>query len=241
MADDHRSNDSRYLEPELQLPRLDRHMRMTERRNRSTRARRASRDEQLLSTWIYRRDQFSLQGHGMSNRFHTGYAYLGGTTFPCTSHWPGQSLTTTITVTYTQIDRREQSLDSYTVTRVTDGSTEIFTTWGSFTSAEIISTGGTLFAMAPPLPSPFVMKTGSGGLSTGATAGIGIGVAVAFIILAATFFACRRGRTKRRLRSTVRLVPQDAGGPQLRDDYGKSNLQPPTEMAVYEQPRELTT
>ncbi|KAJ0114759.1 hypothetical protein J7T55_004500 [Diaporthe amygdali] len=93
-------------------------------------------------------------GYNFTCNHSTGYAYLGGTTFPCTSHWPGQGVTTTITVTYTQIDRREQSLDSYTVTRVTDGSTETFTTWGSFTSAEIISTGGTLFAMAVAISPP---------------------------------------------------------------------------------------
>lgn len=83
-----------------------------------------------------------------------GYAYLDATTFPCTSHWPTEGLTTTITLTYTQLGARAQSVASYVVTRTSNSSTVTFTTSGSFTTTEVVSTGGTLYAMAVVISPP---------------------------------------------------------------------------------------
>lgn len=79
---------------------------------------------------------------------NTGRAFLGSTTFPCTSQWPTEGLTTTITLTYTQLGPTAQSVASYVVTRYSDSSTVTFTTSDWFTTTEVVSDGGTLYAMA---------------------------------------------------------------------------------------------
>lgn len=95
-----------------------------------------------------------LSAYSFACNHKTVYAYLGATTFPCTSHWPAEGLTTTITLTYTQLGPWAQSVASYTVTRASDSSTVTFTTWGWFTTTEVVSDGGTLYAMAVAISPP---------------------------------------------------------------------------------------
>lgn len=132
---------------------------------------------------------------------------------------------------------------SYTVTRTSDSSTTAFATSGTFTTTEVVKSGGTLFAMAvaitPPVGTP---PSGAGGLSTGAAAGVGIGVAVGALMLgAAAFFVYRHRRRRRQSPSTASQSSQYPGMPQFEDVHRKHDLAQPAEMAVYERPRELPT
>lgn len=196
---------------------------------------------------------------------NTGRAFLGSTTFPCTSQWPTEGLTTTITLTYTQLGPTAQSVASYVVTRYSDSSTVTFTTSDWFTTTEVVSDGGTLYAMAvvviPPTQttlqsttsstigshtaaststSPASPQTEAGGLSSAAAVGLGVGVAVGVLVLAASaFFVYHRSRKARQPSPTVGHGSQDAMLPQLEDVHRKPDLAQPVEMAVYERPGEL--
>lgn len=85
---------------------------------------------------------------------NTNWAYLDATTFPCTSHWPTEGLTTTLTLTYTKLGNRAQSVESYTVVMASSSSTVTLTTSGTFTTTAVISAGGTLYAMAVAISQP---------------------------------------------------------------------------------------
>ncbi|KAI7780085.1 hypothetical protein LA080_000002 [Diaporthe eres] len=177
---------------------------------------------------------------------NTGFAFLGATTFPSTSQWPTEGLTTTITLTYTQLGPRAQSVASYVVTRYSDSSTVTFTTSGSFTTTEVVSDGGTLYAMAvviiPPTQTTSQSTTSkAGSLSSAAAIGLGVGVAVGVLVLAASaFFVYHRSRRARQPSpTTAGHGSQDAVLPQLEDVHRKPDLAQPVEMAVYERPGEL--
>lgn len=111
-------------------------------------------EERHVLTCLYRDLTDVYSAYDFDCNDNTYWAYFDATTLPCTSHWPSEGLTTTLTLTYTKLGNRAQSVESYTVTRTSGSSTVTFTTSGTFTTTAVIDEGGTLFALAVAISPP---------------------------------------------------------------------------------------